>query len=124
MGSHEELITEMVKAYTSRANPRPFDMRQAMRDVLAIVQNRIVEPIEAELADARRESEALRADAWQPIETAPKDGSLILLRSPKGRIADGFWGHYGVWAWPYVMVEPTEWRPLPISAARAGGGHE
>ena len=51
---------------------------------------------------------------WQPIETAPKDGSFILLATPKGRIADGFWSPvYGVWSWPYVMVEPTRWRPLP-----------
>lgn len=59
---------------------------------------------------------------WQPIETAPKDGTSILLRSPQGRIADGFWGQYGAWAWPYVMVEPIEWRPLPIDAAREGRG--
>ena len=51
---------------------------------------------------------------WQPIETAPKDGSFILLATPKGRIADGFWSTvYGVWSWPYVMVEPTHWMPLP-----------
>lgn len=51
---------------------------------------------------------------WQPIETAPKDGSFILLATPKGRIADGFWSPvYGVWSWPYVMVEPTHWMPLP-----------
>lgn len=51
---------------------------------------------------------------WQPIETAPKDGSFILLATPKGRIADGFWSPvYGEWSWPYVMVEPTHWMPLP-----------
>ena len=51
---------------------------------------------------------------WQPIETAPKDGSFILLATPKGRIADGFWSPvYGVWSWPYVMIEPTHWMPLP-----------
>lgn len=53
---------------------------------------------------------------WQPIETAPKDGSFILLSTPKGRIADGFWSlHYKVWSWPYVMVEPTHWTPLPVA---------
>ena len=51
---------------------------------------------------------------WQPIETAPKGGSSILLATPKGLIADGFWSPvYGVWSWPYVMVEPTHWMPLP-----------
>lgn len=52
-------------------------------------------------------------DKWQPIETAPK-GELILLRSPRGRIADGYYDNrYGVWAWPYVMVEPVYWMLLP-----------
>lgn len=55
-----------------------------------------------------------RIEMWQPIETAPKNGSSILLATPKGRIADGFWSPiYGVWSWPYVMVEPTHWMPLP-----------
>jgi len=51
---------------------------------------------------------------WQPIETAPRDGTIILLSTPKGRVADGMWHkRYGVWAWTYVMVEPTHWMPLP-----------
>jgi hypothetical protein len=51
---------------------------------------------------------------WQPIETAPKDGTYVLLATPKGRMADGnFCTKYGVWSWPYVMVEPTHWMPMP-----------
>jgi len=61
--------------------------------------------------------------AWRPIETAPKDGSFILLATPKGRIADGFWSLvYGVWSWPYVMVEPTHWMPLPTPPKRSMEG--
>ena len=57
---------------------------------------------------------------WRDIETAPKDGSFILLATPKGRIADGFWSLvYGVWSWPYVMVEPTHWMPLPTPPKRS-----
>jgi hypothetical protein len=52
-------------------------------------------------------------DGWQPIETAPKDGTYVLLATPRGRIADGNFCNYGVWSWPYVMVEPTHWMPLP-----------
>lgn len=51
---------------------------------------------------------------WQPIETAPRDGTRLLLYSVhRRRIADGEFGNYRVWSWPYVMVEPTHWQPLP-----------
>jgi hypothetical protein len=54
---------------------------------------------------------------WQPIETAPKDGTPILLRSKKGRIADGLWmaanNRVGGWLWAYVKAEPTHWMPSP-----------
>ena len=51
---------------------------------------------------------------WQPIETAPMDGTHLLLLTPKGRIADGFWSlKYNVWSWIYDLVEPTHWMPLP-----------
>ena len=51
---------------------------------------------------------------WQPIETAPTDGTHLLLLTPKGRIADGFWSlKYNVWSWIYDLVEPTHWMPLP-----------
>ena len=66
----------------------------------------------------------LKADnEWQPIETAPKDGSFILLATPKCLIADGFWSLvYRVWSWPYVMVEPTHWMPLPTPPKRSMEG--
>lgn len=59
------------------------------------------------------------AQTWQPIETAPKDGSTVLLRGRGDhRIADGYWlqdayGGLGAWVWPYVHSEPHHWMPLP-----------
>ena len=56
---------------------------------------------------------------WQPIETAPTDGTRILLRGRNGKIADGHYGQPDGFAnpkrfvWPYINANPTHWRPLP-----------
>lgn len=74
-----------------------------------------IDRLRAELAAWKQE--------WQTMETAPKDGSRILLATPSGKIADGFWSlEYRVWSWPYVMVEPTHWtRSLPIPGRKGEG---
>ena len=63
--------------------------------------------------------------AWQPIETAPKDGTNVLLVNRKGNMATGLWRGRGVMAgwWlrggngPNVFFNdhhgPTHWMPLP-----------
>lgn len=95
----------------------------------------------------RKEREAVAAlvskSGWQPIETAPKDGTRIDLWMPSGRrVPNCFWGkpehscgeyegycdscpdHDG---WidsedfmsGYTDEEPTHWMPLPSSPARS-----
>jgi len=77
----------------------------------------------------RRILTALRtpSQGWQPIETAPKDGSEIDLWANGRRRANCRWGvfrwHNGkpqdepCWG-PYMMgeegpLQPTHWQPLP-----------
>jgi hypothetical protein len=55
---------------------------------------------------------------WQPIDTAPKDGELILLFSPKGRgylIDIGHWWFRDKWERELggAKLNPTHWIPLP-----------
>jgi hypothetical protein len=65
---------------------------------------------------------------WQPIETAPKDGTIVLLYCPvnDGSLIDHFsagqfesfapyqkeMGKEGSWH-HYLEAEPTHWMPLP-----------
>lgn len=57
---------------------------------------------------------------WQPIETAPTDGTRILLRGMGGKIADGHYGQPDGWVnpkrfvWPYINATPTHWAPLAL----------
>jgi hypothetical protein len=76
---------------------------------------------------------------WQPIETAPKDGTEIDIWGgvDVGRVAGAFWGqrsadkaqreHFGFdefgWCregedgWIYPITWPTHWMPLPAPPA-------
>ena len=62
---------------------------------------------------------------WQTIESAPRDGTWLILFSPTGGVQCGFWGptYFGSDpAWiqyahrsdcEEVIGKPTHWMPLP-----------
>jgi hypothetical protein len=61
---------------------------------------------------------------WQPIETAPRDGTSVLLYLPGTRIRVGCWRDRGSdgpgWGNPTesgersaILGSPTHWMPLP-----------
>jgi len=58
---------------------------------------------------------------WQPIETAPKDGTEILGLFPnyhlRMNVTSMFWGSPGVWVNAFedenYRESPTHWMPLP-----------
>ena len=61
---------------------------------------------------------------WQPIATAPKDGTQILLKG-SNYIRTGYWAKR-IESWVIDMVSapltmPTLWMPLPPAPAPDGG---
>lgn len=49
---------------------------------------------------------------WQPIETAPKDGGIILVWDDG--VALAWWHEQGYWTEDEGMISrPTHWMPLP-----------
>ncbi len=81
------------------------------------------------LAEAMRDHRlqsiaALGAENWQPIETAPRDGDVILVFCPRVGVTEAQYEHqavepfwnYDVWDIKFQeehRCDPTHWRPLP-----------
>lgn len=67
--------------------------------------------LRAENARLNNQLAALQAQvAWRQIDSAPKDGTLIICRRDN-RVAIGRWvGRYFSWGW---ADEPTHWQPMP-----------
>ena len=68
-------------------------------------------------------------DAWQPIATAPKDGTLVMLWWPfwcPSRPVIGSFGYKNIRQWVAAEAldgdgdEPTHWQPLPPAPETRG----
>ena len=84
----------------------------------------------SEVARLTAENERLRkAGEWQPIGTAPKDGTHILT-CEDGYIVVAMWFvyHGGRSQWETVdgesEIDPTHWMPLPAAHAAKEGGRK
>lgn len=80
-----------------------------------MIQNRL---LKKQATEPQPERQPL---AWQPIETAPKDGTEVLLYSI-GDIGVCYWRHDDVltgWTWGIgkAFGLPTRWMPLPEAPA-------
>ena len=89
----------------------PFKWLPVIRDVLRAIAD------EKEKAEAERD-----AARWQPIETAPRDGTTIWCYWPGiyGRQGVGWfvWDEFEEWTTPTVHYGyPTHWMPLPAAPA-------
>ena len=84
-------IKELIADLRSRVNPQYYDQIGTESHE----RHQVVKALEL----LRQENERLRKDVgrieWQPIETAPKDGTHVLL-SYSGRVTYGYWLHLEV----------------------------
>lgn len=59
---------------------------------------------------------------WKTMDTAPKDGSRIILYTPPYGAGSGNWrGSMGGWDSHFCLnlsAEPTHWQPLPKPPAK------
>lgn len=60
---------------------------------------------------------------WRPIETAPKDGTRVIVFRPKTNeycraVGEDYWRN-GEWQKSPSGCHPTQWQPMPIYAAKA-----
>lgn len=81
-----------------------------------------------------RVAELEAAQGWQPIETAPKDGTIIFVEAYDharltGPVHSGYWSpayEGGPYAWvedyDYKICDPTHWMPLPQPPASDSQG--
>jgi hypothetical protein len=80
--------------------------------------------LEAEIEALRQRAERAEvALQWRPIETAPRDGTFVLTRSPYGQVcqdfADSNSSEMICQSW---SGNPTHWMPLPPPPDAAGTG--
>lgn len=116
--------------------PMTIDPRDSLRQAMTYYPGK---PINRLLRDALAgfEAEIASLKEWRPMETAPKDGTDILLVHDKSIQVGGWGGVSGHSGWiigedssspetDYLVFfdEPTHWRPLPeppaIAKAEAG----
>ena len=84
-----------------------------------------IESLRSELAALKAENESLKRDQWQPIETAPKDGTVFLVcrKHATHPLMVRYESSYD-WFANYDgehVYDLTHWMPLPKPPAMAQG---
>lgn len=115
--------TEYIRADLTTPAPEIESDRLIIEDALKYVRHEYTEVGLNALQRLFAYASQSRADQWQPIETAPRDGSVIILYGKSKHagldvVGTGHW--YKLerrFVWDNYLGDeprpPTEWQPLP-----------
>ncbi len=86
--------------------------------------NSLIAQRHALLTEVHRLRSIAPADAWQPIESAPKNYTAVMLFDPVGAVGEGWYSsHLHGWEFAnsqHVMRRnPTHWQALPAPKLRS-----
>lgn len=112
-------------------NTIPEDILNEAELVASSINYVCVDPAADRIAIARAILAERHRDQWQPIETAPKDGTYIMVGNEHGSWVAKYAGHYQSGfkppnPWMSMMLNhrhmphlcsnvPTRWMPLPAA---------
>jgi len=114
---------------TSHPNPAgPMTTHQAahVAGIDALLQEMRARALVADWPElsawADQVADLMKQQGWQPIATAPKDGSVILAFDGRDQVVTAFderfgWKHQG--GYPAVTGKLTHWQPLPAAPTEA-----
>lgn len=106
------------------ANARIAELENRLSTIIRIGQKwghtsetsvQLLDEIDAAARAALSEAPGTGTNGWQPIETAPKDGTLIDLWTGECRFADCRWGRFDDHS--RVPFGPKHWCGLPFDLA-------
>lgn len=92
-----------------------IELAEAVREMQVALDMQTAETNSAvEVCDELR-AEVERLKAWQPIKTAPKDGTEILAWHPQTRMGLTFWNSTKWYGYHLPEDQPTLWMSKPVA---------
>jgi hypothetical protein len=123
LGDYKDCHNFNLNTYPTEFHPYILEYLKGNCNSLAITYAAMRDKEQEQIRERDAEIERLRAAMqWRPIETAPRDGTEVLLYTAQGMIQGCF--AYGDWeqsvcaasydaATAYIECVPTHWQPLP-----------